>query len=187
MLAEKDDWVPRNVAPFMWLNYESTGKHATASEAKATLPEEAKSKTETRTETSVGLESKRQKPTIKPSRPPNASDLDGSALLPSDKMGAIQNSRSLQDLKAPLLAISDPDDGDQQRRKSESECPSPSRSLVLRERQNPDTEEEDSKTKKVGRRARMLDLGKKMGEKIEEKRRHIEEKSRNIVDKMRNQ
>jgi hypothetical protein len=31
----------------------------------------------------------------------------------------------------------------------------------------------------------MLDLGKKMGEKFEEKRRNIEEKGRNIVDKMR--
>ncbi|XP_059063936.1 uncharacterized protein LOC131856321 [Cryptomeria japonica] len=43
----------------------------------------------------------------------------------------------------------------------------------------------DGKSKKGLKRAKMLDLGKKVSTKLEEKRRHIEEKSRLIVDKMR--
>jgi hypothetical protein len=38
---------------------------------------------------------------------------------------------------------------------------------------------------KSGRRSRMMDLGKKMGDKLEEKRRQVEEKGRTIVEKMR--
>lgn len=45
--------------------------------------------------------------------------------------------------------------------------------------------EEDEKPKKSSRHARMMDLGKMMGDKLEEKKRHIEEKSRHIVEKMR--
>jgi hypothetical protein len=43
---------------------------------------------------------------------------------------------------------------------------------------------EDAK-RKGGRRARMIDFGKRMGDKLEEKRRTIEEKGRHIVEKMR--
>jgi hypothetical protein len=43
---------------------------------------------------------------------------------------------------------------------------------------------EDAK-RKSGRRSRMMDLGKKMGDKLEEKRRQVEEKGRHIVEKMR--
>jgi hypothetical protein len=43
---------------------------------------------------------------------------------------------------------------------------------------------EDAK-RKGGRRARMMDFGKKMGDKLEEKRRTIEERGRHIVEKMR--
>ncbi|KAF0934573.1 hypothetical protein E2562_025664 [Oryza meyeriana var. granulata] len=43
----------------------------------------------------------------------------------------------------------------------------------------------DESKRKGGRRARMMDFGKKMGDKLEEKRRHIEEKGRHIVEKMR--
>lgn len=32
MLAEKNDWVPRTVAPFIWLNRETTSGSATSSE-----------------------------------------------------------------------------------------------------------------------------------------------------------
>ena len=43
----------------------------------------------------------------------------------------------------------------------------------------------DGKSKKGLKHTKMLDLGKKVSIKLEEKRRHIEEKSRHIVEKMR--
>lgn len=43
---------------------------------------------------------------------------------------------------------------------------------------------EEDKPKKSSRHARMMDLGKMMGDKLEEKKRHTEEKSRHIVEKM---
>jgi NAD+--asparagine ADP-ribosyltransferase len=66
-----------------------------------------------------------------------------------------------------------------------SEFPSLHGSMVVMEKQNHTFDHEDELPKKMGRKERMLDLRKKMGEKLEEKRRHLEEKSRNIVEKMR--
>ncbi|KAE8811349.1 hypothetical protein D1007_11720 [Hordeum vulgare] len=42
----------------------------------------------------------------------------------------------------------------------------------------------DDAKRKSGRRSRMMDLGKKMGDKLEEKRRQAKEKGRHIIEKM---
>ena len=72
----------------------------------------------------------------------------------------------------------------EQKKENNSEFQSLDRSVVL-EKPNHSIEKEDGLLKKMGRRERMLDLGKKMSEKLEEKRRHIEEESRYMVEKMR--
>lgn len=66
----------------------------------------------------------------------------------------------------------------------QSYSPSPSRSPSMLEEQNSFTED-DMKPKKTSTRAKMHGLRKKMGEKLEEKKRHIEEKGRHFVGRMR--
>ncbi|KAJ6867755.1 hypothetical protein NC652_038832 [Populus alba x Populus x berolinensis] len=126
---------------------------------------DAKTKIEAGRETSYNHpESKHQKTRNAENVQPPYSD--SSDDLSSNKP-SMKNDKSSQDLTSPLLANSEaPETGQKQLR---------TRSV----------EEDDSRPKKMGRRAKMLDLGKKMGEKFEEKRRNIEEKGRNIVDKMR--
>ncbi|KAK8551057.1 hypothetical protein V6N13_119549 [Hibiscus sabdariffa] len=153
MLAEKDDWVPRKVAPFIWLNHEAaTDSHP---------------------------ESKNPKPKVDSSRAPVT---ESEAMLSSNSS---EKSRSLQDLRTPLLATDEPYETRQLSGEETSDSLSVSRSWTESERQSDVSEDNDSRPKKTGRRARMMDLTKKMGEKFEEKRRHIEERSRNIVEKMK--
>ena len=44
MLAEKDDWVPRKVAPFIWLNREAVADNSNVREAVGPQLTESKSK-----------------------------------------------------------------------------------------------------------------------------------------------
>ncbi|CAN4100568.1 unnamed protein product [Withania somnifera] len=46
MLAEKDDWVPRQVAPFLWLNREAAGNNANRQVAPSSQPADATRVTE---------------------------------------------------------------------------------------------------------------------------------------------
>ncbi|XP_039004433.1 uncharacterized protein LOC120131520 [Hibiscus syriacus] len=95
-------------------------------------------------------------------------------------------SRSLQDLRTPLLVTDEPHEMHQQNREEISDSVSvSSRSLTESERQSDVGDDYDSGPKKTGRRARLINLTKKMGEKFEEKKRHIEERGRHFVEKMR--
>lgn len=183
MLAEKNDWVPRNVAPFIWINQEAASDNAAALEL-LNSQLDAKTKIEAGRETSYNHpESKHQKTRNAENVQPPYSD--SSDDLSSNKP-SMKNDKSSQDLTSPLLANSEAQETGQNSSGYASESQSPSRSLISLEKQTRSVEEEDdSRPKKMGRRAKMLDLGKKMGEKFEEKRRNIEEKGRNIVDKMR--
>ncbi|KAJ8768312.1 hypothetical protein K2173_021252 [Erythroxylum novogranatense] len=184
MLAEKNDWVPRKVAPFVWVNQEGPSDPAATHAAFSCQSDEAKTKTEASGGTvSDPQESKHQKSRNAQGSSQSISNsrnaLIGS-LSPSRRMSS---SKSLQELGTPLLASGEPQEVSE--RECTSQHPSPSRPLSNVEKQSPALEEDNLRPKKLGRRARMLDLGKKMGEKFEERRRHIEEKSRNIVEKMR--
>ncbi|GMI81921.1 hypothetical protein like AT1G17820 [Hibiscus trionum] len=167
MLAEKDDWVPRKVAPFIWLNQEAATDNNT------------EAKENSRKTSSSHPESKNPKPKIDPFQAPGTE----SEAVPSSSSSA--KSRSLQDLRTPLLATEEPRETRQQNREETSDSLSVSRSLAESERQSDVGDDNDSRPKKTGRRARMMDLTKKMGEKFEEKKRHIEERGRHIVEKMR--
>ncbi|XP_044466411.1 testis-expressed protein 2-like [Mangifera indica] len=187
MLAEKDDWVPRSVAPFIWLNHEASSDHTGASESFISQSGEAEAKMEATKSTSVDHpESKHQNPKnidcIKqsPTIPRAVSMPSTTSAIPS-----IQNSKSLQELRTPLLESDKVQETGQQKKEEIPDYQSSPRSSPLVQKRSCAIEEYDSRPKKGGRRARMLDLGKKMGEKFEEKRRHIEEKSRHIVEKMK--
>ncbi|XWS11500.1 hypothetical protein CRYUN_Cryun37aG0003700 [Craigia yunnanensis] len=182
MLAEKDDWVPRKVAPFIWLNQEAVTDNSNVREAVGPQLTESKAKENSRRTSSAHPESKLLKPNVDSFQPPV---IDSVAMPSSSSTVSSTRSKSVQDLKTPLLATDKPHEACQQNIDETSDSQSLSRSLSEFERQSDVIDENDSRPKKIGRRARMLDLGKKMGEKLEEKRRNIEEKSRNIVEKMR--
>ncbi|EPS70705.1 hypothetical protein M569_04055, partial [Genlisea aurea] len=125
MSAEKDDWIPRAVAPFVWC------RGSQQQDSAAEMP-------------------KQPEPAAANSTP----DV-GNSIGPA--------SSPLQELSVPLLPpppSKDDDGGDVE-------------------------EDEEWRQRRMGTRERMRGLGKKMGEKLETKRRHIEEKGRSLVEKMR--
>ncbi|XVF75006.1 hypothetical protein PTKIN_Ptkin13bG0154600 [Pterospermum kingtungense] len=183
MLAEKDDWVPRKVAPYIWLNQEAVADNNIVREGLGPQLTESKAKENSSRASSSNPESKHLKPNVDSVQPPAIEPVAMPSSSPAVSSSA--RSMSLQDLKTPLLETDEPHETCQQNREATSDSKSLSRSLTEFDRQSDVMDENDSRPKKVGRRARMLDLGKKMGEKLEEKRRHIEEKSRHIVEKMR--
>ncbi|CBI26392.3 unnamed protein product, partial [Vitis vinifera] len=162
MLAEKDDWVQRNVAPFIWINQEAVTDANTMRDVPSSQPVESGEYV--------------TKPVSEPS--------DALSSLNSDDLSTLR-SRSLQESQTALLRNDEPQETCQSSRWESLDCQSLSGSEVTAEEQNHTIEESDTRPKRMGRKARMLDLGKKMGEKLEEKRRNIEEKGRNIVERMR--
>ncbi|KAL1224072.1 hypothetical protein V5N11_031220 [Cardamine amara subsp. amara] len=235
MIAEKDDWVQRKAAPFMWLNQENDHNNSQATEARsksdkpptssscvqseqmqkttnATQATEAKSKSDKPPTSSSCVQSEQMQKTTNATQKPiisEAGSMSSSSCaqseqvqeaatgvhepnteaeamptpLPNSTTVTVESDKSLEELKTPLLLPRSSEKQETNSRGSSREISvnqSPARLIAS-------SEEDDSTRwgKKLGRRARMLDLGKKMGEKFEEKRRHMEEKSRQIVEKMR--
>ncbi|AAF97262.1 Strong similarity to a hypothetical protein T18K17.13 gi/6598861 from Arabidopsis thaliana BAC T18K17 gb/AC010556 and contains a PH PF/00169 domain [Arabidopsis thaliana] len=202
MIAEKDDWVQRKAAPFMWLNQENdhNTSHATEARSKSDKPptsfsclqaeqmqrtanatQKIISEIGTLASSSCAQSEQVQKAATAFQKQNTEAEAIMSTPLSNSTTVTIENDKSLEELKTPLLVPSSSNKQETNSRGSSREVSavqSPSRSVAS-------SEEDDSRGKKQGRRARMLDLGKKMGEKLEEKRRHMEEKSRQIVEKMR--
>ncbi|XP_020273807.1 testis-expressed protein 2 [Asparagus officinalis] len=192
MLAEKDDWVPRNVAPFIWINQEAmdmTGLDSSSSvsgEARPLLDSSTRTKSDNSTRTiSDNI-------TIPDDKVETIEDVVHIQPKPdkSESKTSVSTNRSIvscksEELREPLLREEGNREG-----QSQSKGESPKSSSASSENLILDVptvrSEEDIKRKKISsRRARMMDLGKKMGEKLEEKRRLIEERSRHVVEKMR--
>lgn len=167
MLAEKDDWVPVNAAPLMWLNRESPSDSAASNEVSQS-PSIRQRSGERDQDSKDGKQKK----------------ADGGKVASCTLSQSSEGIVPPNDLKTSLLRNEGTRDLIIQRKEENPEHLSPSRYVSLKEERN-SIEDDDGKSKKTGRRAKMLDLGKKMGEKLEEKRRHLEEKSRHIVEKMR--
>lgn len=173
MIAEKDDWVERNIAPFMWLNQDSTSDHDSFETA------EAKSKADKQ----PNPEQMQRTATVP--QKPRFEEEHVSAPSASSTAPIVESDKSMEELKTPLLSSSDKQETIVRGSSAGDIIPgivqSPSMSTVS-------SEEDDlnSKGKKMGTaKARMFDFRKKVGEKFEEKKRHVEEKSRQIVEKMR--
>ncbi|XP_027365115.1 testis-expressed protein 2-like [Abrus precatorius] len=202
MLAEKDDWVPRNVAPFIWIKQEFGNGTSTSIDSNNQPSVGVKARLEaTASSSSNDPEHKKQNPESTESSPESKSS-DSLALPLSSNSVTLESSRSLEELTTPLLVNDKPQETkdlkefrtpllqndkqletNEQNMENNSEFQAQHKSVL--EKPNHSIEQEDGLPKKMGRRERMLDLGKKMSEKLEEKRRHIEEKSRHIVEKMR--
>ncbi|XP_057968996.1 uncharacterized protein LOC131158270 [Malania oleifera] len=199
MLGEKDDWVARNAAPFMWVNQEAVIDQATTHEVPSNPPDPKS----TRNEFSRGTpfdqaevkceKSKkiaRDQPEVMNEKPKNipcvqlVSESSNVSTASSSLTNPVTwSGKSSSELRTPLLS-DEFGEACQQGRECQ-ECERSSGSDILIEGPTISIEEDDAKPKRLGRKARMLDLGKKMGEKFEEKRRNIEEKGRHIVEKMR--
>lgn len=168
MLAEKDDWVPRSTAPFISLCLPLSTPIPLAEVSNSHSCEE---QTGDKDQESKPVEEKKVD-SVKPPipecarRPPRSSGINRS----------VSDGSALQyDLSTPLLQ----DEGEQgcNIHRENAERRSFSKYVSYREHRN-NSEDGEAKPKKMGRRAKMLDLGKKMGEKFEEKKRHIVEKMR---------
>ncbi|XP_073280196.1 uncharacterized protein [Primulina huaijiensis] len=187
MLAEKDDWVPRNVAPFTWYkNNQDFVSNSTKREGpgfqsgEATHNVEANhgipSRSETNLEKSktVGIV-----PTI------TSKSVEPLAASSSSMDYSTAKDSSYEELKAPLVK-NDRLQGFVPRSIEDKSGAYTSQSLEFLEGQHIHNEEEDdTRPRRIGTKERMFGLGKKMGEKLEMRRRHIEEKGRNFVERMR--
>ncbi|WZZ18766.1 hypothetical protein YC2023_111855 [Brassica napus] len=199
MIAEKDDWVQRNAAPFMWMNQESDHNSSHATEAKSKSDKPPTCSSSVHSEQMQKTANTTQKPIIPEAssscaqseqvqeaasaiqKPNTEAEAMSTPLSRSSTTFTLSSDKSREELKTPLLRPSSSEKQYTNLRDRTGEmtaAQSPSRSIRS-------SDEDDSSGKKLGRRARMLGLGKKMGEKLEEKRRHMEEKSRQIVEKMR--
>ncbi|XP_016175559.1 uncharacterized protein LOC107618123 isoform X3 [Arachis ipaensis] len=197
MLAEKNDWVPRTVAPFIWINQEFAVDSSNDSNNQPSGGVKANACT-----SSTGSDLKQQRPKIpKPSKEPTSKSSYSALPQSSSSQPSLESSRKLEELTTPLLendkaqetrdlepfgtpSQKDEDQTSEHRMEDNSQIISVDRSLVA-EKRNHSIEQDEGTPRKMGRRERMFDLRKKMGEKFEEKRRHLEEKSRHIVEKMR--
>lgn len=180
MSAEKDDWVPRSVAPLIWLKREPPTYSASATDVPTFQSGEPKARVKVGKNVEIqeqGQQNHKGDDCLK-------KDISESNLARSSSSGSIntscKGSRSFNDLRVPLLES----DGLQEPCSQTPDCRSPSTYVSLKTESSNLIDGE--RLKRTGRTARMFDLGKRMTEKLEEKRRHIEEKSRHIVDKMRN-
>lgn len=180
MIAENDDWIPQEVAPFLRIKQEAVIDPSQPGEGVTTITNSSRQTTSDVQE--VGNEKGRKVEHLQQ----QISESSGAHASSSDP--AIQStwsSKSLQELSAPLLSSDESLAACEGRKEDNRHCESQSRSLILAGEPIQVVEGDDLRPKRVGTRARMLGLGKKMGEKLEEKRRNIEDKGRHIVDRMR--
>jgi hypothetical protein len=196
MLAEKDDWVPRKDAPFIWLNHEPTETRSHGASTASAQSEEAVLKNDAGNKKAVvtvpvsseGSEELLKTVAVSTEEPIEKPVAEASVAQPSlapAPAGESSHSDENKELRKPLLVTQKlEEDG------SESRVVPPPLYTSLRavipagEPSAAAVVGEDAK-RKSWRRARMVDFGKRMGDKLEEKRRTIEEKGRHIVEKMR--
>ncbi|XP_020586878.1 testis-expressed protein 2-like [Phalaenopsis equestris] len=183
MLAEKDDWLPQNAAPLIRISQEAMNTSKPGLDVAAGPAGDLKTKPTTDSPSGPKPDDKTEKvkDVVYVSKSPidhvpksfSSQTENGASRSVSSSGTPYGDARSdagtSTELSVPLLQTYGTLDSSNHSRGDSSSAFS----------------EEDAKPKRVGRRARMMDLGKKMGEKLEEKRRNIEEKSRHIVEKMR--
>ncbi|RZC75188.1 hypothetical protein C5167_050667 [Papaver somniferum] len=198
MLAEKDDWIPRKDAPYIWVKQEVVSDPAALElsncqpEESETIVEEGRKSSDKQASSSNYLEVKDYENAKSLHQRNGQSEELSSSSKPSLSASSSTNqstssNRSLQDLKAPLLIKDESHNETYSYSRSESqvENQSPLSESMIRERRFGSFNEDPNPKKMGSRRARMMDLRNKVSEKFEEKKRHIEEKGRNIVEKMR--
>ncbi|XP_051123319.1 uncharacterized protein LOC127246130 [Andrographis paniculata] len=181
MSAEKDDWAPKSVAPFMWCK----NNHESSSDTKQEAPcfrhgEETQTVEDNRVNPTT--------PEVNHENPRHDAGIPQVSYGSFDRVSmdelAVKNSSS-QELRAPLLKKDKMQESSPRSAEESPEVLMNSLGLVSVEGQNQNVEDDDSRPRRIGTRERMRGLGKKVGEKLEVKRRHFEEKGRSFVERMR--
>ncbi|KAG2608726.1 hypothetical protein PVAP13_4NG344510 [Panicum virgatum] len=173
MLSDTDDWVPRKIAPFIWLNREPPTETTARPTAGTTreLPGGAsvsraiaknKSSPPTSSTRSKTESPKKTKVCVDGSQQAEASTSWLSRLVAASEAPLQSSEDATRDLlRIPLMSSSRDD-----------------RAVVVVAGTSASEEAEDVKRKRGGRRARVMDLGRRMGGKLEEKGKHIVGKMR---------
>lgn len=201
MIAEKDDWLPRHAAPFIWVNQETGTESTTIHETPSSQQKEATELSgpnrkahseseynENKIELSDGLQLLTKKSLSTSSESTNQSSLSENPMqeVKTPFLGAGEAEPTPLLSKEEHLERQEPTPETQSPPQSASISDSSSRSASIMDEETHLMQGDESRPKRMGNtRAKMLGLGKKMGEKLEERRRHIEEKGRNIVERMR--
>ncbi|CAA0820978.1 Putative integral membrane protein conserved region (DUF2404 [Striga hermonthica] len=198
MLAEKDDWVPRKAAPFMWYknnqdsiaaNNNNTTKQGIprcfTGEAQATQQGGAEANINTNASTrSLPMSNEKTKDVEGCISEAIGEYSDACASSSSSMDESTFNENCSQEIRAPLLNKDKSQEfGTIDDDKPDKHLQSPSQIFV--EGQTHNSDDEESRMRRIGTRERMRGLGKKMGEKLVVKRRHLEEKGRSFVERMR--
>ncbi|GER38409.1 testis-expressed sequence 2 protein [Striga asiatica] len=196
MLAEKDDWVPRKAAPFMWYKNNQDSIAANSNNTtkqgiprcftgEATQQGGVEANTNTNASTrSLPMSNEKTKDVDSciPEAMGEYSDACASSSSSMDE--ATFNENCSQEIRAPLLNKDKSQEfGMTDDNKPDKHLHSPSQIFV--EGQTHNSDDEESRMRRIGTRERMRGLGKKMGEKLVVKRRHLEERGRSFVERMR--
>ncbi|XP_050376377.1 uncharacterized protein LOC126793797 [Argentina anserina] len=135
MLAEKDDWVPRMIAPFIWVNQESMNDSPTIL---CEVPTEEKYRTEsgggTSSDQSQGKNQKLKKADSVEKKRHESTNMLAFQVSSNDLSAGTSNGTS-RELRTPLLVNGEPQEPHTQKLDDMVECQSPSRSLILFDKQ----------------------------------------------------
>lgn len=170
MLSDTDDWVPHKIAPFIWLNREpptETTARPTAGMTRELPGEASVSKAIAKNKSSLPASSTRSK-TESPKKTKICADGSEQAEASTSWL-----SRLVAASEAPLRSSEDAT-----RDLLRMPLMSSSREVIVAAGTSASEEAEDVKRKRSGRRARVMDLGRRMGGKLEEKGKHIVGKMR---------
>ncbi|KAK4283283.1 hypothetical protein QN277_000249 [Acacia crassicarpa] len=202
MQAEKDDWVPFKVAPFIWTSQtsgiETPNSMGASARTSTDNPEHDQQKPKNaeldlepanKSTDDQGVQSSSGTEELTPSlfedeeRPQETIDLKEPVSSSIEKLKP-QETKDSREAKSPLLhnVISQNIREQMTEDEDDSSSSTPRMSGAVLQRQ--DTMDE-TKPLKMGRKDKVKILRRKMSEKFEEKKRHIGEKSRSFVDKMR--
>lgn len=194
MLAEKDDWVPQRVAPFIWIKNEATASAiatttAAAKQGSSSQSVEEKFAGEPNKGASNSSSGDRQQKTNKAAGHVIQLENEPSEEHPLSSAPMTQLTTSTDcssnQLTTPLLGNDKQDEKVQSTTDDKVEHGSLSQAIVTGQQKYNAEDDDDGRPKRIGTRARVLGFGKKMGEKLEEKRKHIEERGRHIVERMK--
>ncbi|KAL6603394.1 hypothetical protein ACP70R_043755 [Stipagrostis hirtigluma subsp. patula] len=185
MISEKDDWVPRKVAPFIWLNREPTDTANQAADRTTSLSQPgetavskviANNKASKSNSPACSIRSNESpKNTISIHGPNQEEPAAGASSSLVSAAGSPSKSDDENDqLRMPLLSSRDFEEG--------SVGTSFERAMVVTAGVKPlpaaSAEPGEDAKRKHGKRSRMMALGRRVGGKLEEKGKHIVEKMR---------
>ncbi|KAK1441568.1 hypothetical protein QVD17_07569 [Tagetes erecta] len=162
MLAEKDDWIQQKVAPFIWTNLDPTIIHEVhRDETHLQEPQHVYTSSQSSTKTTC----------------------DQSY---DEKSTTNDDEKSIVDEKCLLLESNKHSPSTKAEAEEENHVVTfpPQPQAVVVGTTDETVEGDDGKLRRIGTRAKMRGLRKKMEEKLEEKRRKFEEKGRHIAKKM---